>query len=142
MPLSTLPQLAPSSTLRKHFDIVALAPRSHSETAAPITAESDHFVAAAEVAFAYEALRIPPCPLFAPSTICSRIALAFAILFPNLVTSLAVASLGTRKERRSIAQLVGFCELGVSGEDADLVVEMFTELGGLFSCPTLDRPTS
>ncbi|GAA5884777.1 hypothetical protein JCM3774_003813 [Rhodotorula dairenensis] len=126
VPLSTLPQLRPTSALRRRFDVVALAPRSHSETTAPITAESDHYVAAAEVALAYEALQIPPCPLFAPSTICSRIALAFAILFPDLVTSLAFVSLGGRSARRSIAQLVGFCELGVTSED--IVIEMFTEL--------------
>lgn len=129
MPLSTLPQLAPTSTLRQHFDIIALAPRSHGETTAPITAESDHFVAAAEIAFAYEALQIPPCPIFAPSMICGRIALAFTVLFPDLVTSLGFASLGSRRQRRSIAQIVGICEVGLSGEDADLVVEMFTELG-------------
>ena len=129
MPLSTLPQLAPTSPLRKDFNIIALAPRSHGETTAPITAKSDHFVAAAEIAFAYEALQIPPCPLFAPSMICGRIALAFTILFPDLVTSLAVASLGSRKQRRSLAEIVGICEVGLSGEDADLVVEMFSELG-------------
>ncbi|GAA5954448.1 hypothetical protein JCM8115_004593 [Rhodotorula mucilaginosa] len=128
VPLSTLPQLAPTSALRKHFNIIALAPRSHGETTAPITAESDHFVAAAEIAFAYEALQIPPCPIFAPSMICGRIALAFTILFPDLVTSLALASLGSRKKRRSIAEIVGICEVGLSGEDADLVVEMFSEL--------------
>lgn len=61
--------------------------------------------------------------------ICGRIALAFTILFPNLVTSLALAGLGTRRPRRSMAQLVGFCELAVSGDDAEIVVEMFTELG-------------
>lgn len=132
MPLSTLPQLAPTSALRKHFNIIALAPRSHGETTAPITAESDHFVAAAEIAFAYEALQIPPCPIFAPSMICGRIALAFTILFPDLVTSLALASLGSRKKRRSIAEIVGICEVGLSGEDADLVVEIFSELGAFF----------
>ncbi|KWU44656.1 hypothetical protein RHOSPDRAFT_33735 [Rhodotorula sp. JG-1b] len=128
VPLSTLPQLAPTSPLRKDFNIIALAPRAHGETTAPITAKSDHFVAAAEIAFAYEALQIPPCPLFAPSMICGRIALAFTILFPDLVTSLAVASLGSRKQRRSLAEIVGICEVGLSGEDADLVVEMFSEL--------------
>ncbi|GAA5990723.1 hypothetical protein JCM10908_003208 [Rhodotorula pacifica] len=130
-PLSTLPQLAATSPLRKNYDIIALAPRSHGETTAPITAESDHFVAAAELAFAYEALQIPPCPLFAPSTICSRIALAFTILFPDLVTALALASLSTRSARRSIAQLVGFCELAVGGEDSELVIEMFAELASI-----------
>lgn len=128
-PISSLPQLHHSSLLRQGYDIVALAPRSHGETIAPITAGSDHYVAAAELALAYEALRLPPCPLYAPSMMCGRIALAFTILFPNLVTSLALAGLGTRRPRRSLAQLVGFCELAVSGDDAEIVVEMFTELG-------------
>lgn len=102
-----------------------------------MTPESDHYVAAAEVASAYEALQVPPCPLFAPSTICGRIALALAILFPDLVTSLAFVSLGSRSARRSIAQLVGFCELGVTGED--IVIEMFTELGEPFFHPLFKR---
>lgn len=128
-PLETLPQLAPGSLLREQYEIVALAPRSHGETTTPITAESDIYVGAAELAFAYKALDVAPCPLFAPSTIGSRIALAFAILFPNLVTALALASLGTRRPRRNIAQLVGFCEVAVNGEDPEIVVDMFTELG-------------
>ncbi|GAA5998059.1 alpha/beta fold hydrolase [Rhodotorula paludigena] len=98
---SELPQLSPGSPLHDVYQIVAFSPRSHGRTTSDSKPQHDPFVSAADLAFAFEALQLPPSPLFAPGSICGRIAVAFTILFPHLVTSLALIGMAGRGAKAS-----------------------------------------
>ncbi|GAA5829092.1 hypothetical protein JCM11251_004122 [Rhodosporidiobolus azoricus] len=88
---SDIPQISGSSPLRATFNLLAFSPRSHGRTVSEPKPQHDAFVSAADLAFAYEALQLPPSHLYAPGVACGRIALAFTTIFPDLVLSLALA---------------------------------------------------
>jgi len=103
-----VPQLRPGSSLRADYQIIAMSPRSHGRTTSEVRPQHDPFVSAADLAFAFKALQLPPCPVYAPGFIAGRTAVAFAILFPELVTALAL--------------------IGVSGTEGMTTVEGFRTL--------------
>ncbi|GAA6006125.1 hypothetical protein JCM10207_000531 [Rhodosporidiobolus poonsookiae] len=87
---SALPQIDASSPLRKTHNIVAFSPRSHGRTVSEAKPQHDALVSAADLAFAFEALQLPPSQIYAPGSICGRIAIAFATMFPAQVTAIVV----------------------------------------------------
>ncbi|GAA5822356.1 hypothetical protein JCM3770_000532 [Rhodotorula araucariae] len=97
-----LPQISPDSPLHTEYQIVAFSSRSHGRTMSEPRPQHDPFVCAADLAFAFEALQLPPSPLFAPGSICSRIAVAFAVLFPQLVTALAIVGIASTNAKTSL----------------------------------------
>jgi pimeloyl-ACP methyl ester carboxylesterase len=97
-----VPQLSPTSPLHATHNIVAFSPRSHGRTVSDARPSHDPFVSAADLAFAFEALQLPSSHLYAPGTICGRIGVAFAVLFPHLVTALALAGISGREAKTSI----------------------------------------
>ncbi|BGP37417.1 hypothetical protein JCM10450v2_001327 [Rhodotorula kratochvilovae] len=100
--LQDVPQVWPDSPLHATHQIVAFSPRSHGRTISEPQPQHDPFVSAADLAFAFEALQLPPSPLFAPGSICGRIAVAFAVLFPQLVTALAVVGISGTEAKTSL----------------------------------------
>ncbi|GAA5875280.1 hypothetical protein JCM8547_006887 [Rhodosporidiobolus lusitaniae] len=89
---SELPQLGPTSPLRESHNVVAFSLRSHGRTVAEVKPTHDAFVSAADLAFAFEALQLPPSQIYAPGAINGRIAIAFSVLFPELVSALLLAA--------------------------------------------------
>jgi pimeloyl-ACP methyl ester carboxylesterase len=79
--------------LRTRFNIVCLDLRSQGRTKSEIRPTYDHCVAATDIANAMEALRLPPAFLFAPGFIAFRVAVNFALLFPQQVVGLAFAGI-------------------------------------------------
>ncbi|GAA5885111.1 hypothetical protein JCM6882_007232 [Rhodosporidiobolus microsporus] len=99
---SSIPQIGPSSPLRQTHNIFAFSPRSHGRTVSEVKPQHDAFVSAADLAFAFEALQLPPSHVFAPGAICGRIGLAFTTLFPDLVLTLALAGVSGSDPMTSI----------------------------------------
>ncbi|GAA5973336.1 hypothetical protein JCM11641_003078 [Rhodosporidiobolus odoratus] len=91
---SALCQLGPTSPLLRSHNVLAFSPRAHGRTTSEPKAH-DAFASAADLAFAFEALQLPPSQLYAPGSICGRIALAFAAMFPSQVTALALCGVGS-----------------------------------------------
>lgn len=79
--------------LRTRFNIVCLDLRSQGRTKSEVKPSYDHGVAAADIAFAMEALQLPPSFLFAPGFVAFRVAVKFALLFPQQVAGLAFAGI-------------------------------------------------
>jgi pimeloyl-ACP methyl ester carboxylesterase len=135
-----LPELN-NSSLRQSHNIIAISPRSHGRTAGEVKPSQDAFVSAADLAFAYEALQLPPCQIWAPGSICARIALAFAALFPDLVTALVLCAASSRD---AMTSKEGFKTLEASmfdPEEEEDLAEVMAELSAsllsffpFFSC--------
>lgn len=89
---SRCPQ-ATDPRIRAAFNVVCIDLRSQGRTRNEVRASYDHGVAAAEVAFAMEALRIPPSYVYAPGFVAFPVAVQLAILFPELVLGLAFAGI-------------------------------------------------
>ena len=134
---SHIPQLRPGSSLRADYQIIALSPRSHGRTTSAVRPEYDPYVSAADLAFAFEALKLPPSTIYAPGFIASRIAVAFAILFPDLVTSLCLIGFGGIKGRTT---LEGFRTLDASMFNPEDPADLYETLGELgASSPPVSR---
>ncbi|GAA5854694.1 hypothetical protein JCM9279_006994 [Rhodotorula babjevae] len=125
---SHVPQLRPESSLRADYQIIALSPRSHGRTTSTVRPEHDPYVSAADLAFAFEALKLPPSSIYAPGFIASRIAVAFAVLFPDLVTSLCLIGFGTTEGRTG---LEGFRTLDASMLNPEEPADLYETLGEL-----------
>ncbi|GAA6034971.1 hypothetical protein JCM8097_002120 [Rhodosporidiobolus ruineniae] len=126
---SEVPQLAPSSPFRQSHNLIAISSRSHGRTSSEVKPQHDAFVSAADLAFAFEALSLPPSAIYGPGSICGRVALAFATLFPDLVTSLAVCGVS---HREAMTTREGFKTLEASmfnPTDVDDLHEVMAELG-------------
>ncbi|KDE05754.1 hypothetical protein, variant [Microbotryum lychnidis-dioicae p1A1 Lamole] len=77
------------------YQIVALENRSHGRsTRSPVMPSFDFFVSAADVAFAMEALSIPPSHVFCSGALAFQVGLKLCLLFPNQVLSLALVGAG------------------------------------------------
>ncbi|GAA5929170.1 hypothetical protein JCM3775_006753 [Rhodotorula graminis] len=123
-----VPQLRPGSSLRANYQIVALSPRSHGRTTSTVRPEHDPYVSAADVAFAFEALKLPPSPIYAPGFIAGRIAVALAVLFPDLVTSLALIGVSGC---HGMTTVEGFRTLDASMFNPEEPADLYETLGEL-----------
>ncbi|BGP37230.1 hypothetical protein JCM10450v2_001138 [Rhodotorula kratochvilovae] len=83
------------SEFKHDYSICAIELRSHGRSVNPVNASYDWFVAAADLAFAMEALRLPPSHVFGAGVQAFQAALKLAILFPAQVLSLSLAGLSS-----------------------------------------------
>ncbi|BGP29411.1 hypothetical protein JCM10296v2_001150 [Rhodotorula toruloides] len=123
-----IPQLRPTSPLHATHNIVAFSPRSHGRTVSESKPSHDPFVSAADLAFAFEALQLPPSQLYAPGSICGRIGVAFTILFPNLVTALSLVGISGREAKTSTAGFKTLDSAMFDPEEAEDLHETLAEL--------------
>ncbi|GAA6047958.1 hypothetical protein JCM3770_006443 [Rhodotorula araucariae] len=83
------------SEFKHDYSICTIELRSHGRSINPVTASYDWFVAAADLAFAMEALRLPPSHVFGAGVQAFQAALKLAVLFPAQVLSLSLAGLSS-----------------------------------------------
>ncbi|ORY58330.1 Alpha/Beta hydrolase protein [Leucosporidium creatinivorum] len=81
------------SALRSHYNCVLFDLRSHGRTKGEVNPAYDHFVGAADIAFAMEALHVPPSHVYGTGAIAYQVALKLCLLFPNQVLSLSLAGI-------------------------------------------------
>ncbi|GAA5976772.1 hypothetical protein JCM5350_007243 [Sporobolomyces pararoseus] len=81
--------------LKDSYNLTLLELRSHGRSTNPVVAEFDFFVGAADVAFAMEALKLPPSHLFAAGGPAFQTAVKLTLLFPSQVLSLILVGVAT-----------------------------------------------
>ncbi|GAA5887164.1 hypothetical protein JCM16303_002210 [Sporobolomyces ruberrimus] len=81
--------------LEQSYNLTLLELRSHGRTQNPVVAEFDYFVGAADVAFAMEALKLPPSHIFAAGGPAFQTAVKLTLLFPDQVLSLILVGVAT-----------------------------------------------
>jgi len=80
---------------KDEYSVCTIEPRSHGRSINPVTATFDFFVAASDIAFAMEALQLPPSHIFGAGTQNFQALLKLAILFPSQVLSLSLVGLSS-----------------------------------------------
>ncbi|GAA5943259.1 alpha/beta fold hydrolase [Sporobolomyces koalae] len=81
--------------LQHGYNLTLLELRSHGRSRNPVVAQFDYFVGAADVAFALEALNLPPSHIFAAGGPAFQTAVKLSLLFPSQVLSLILVGVAT-----------------------------------------------
>ncbi|KAK4050545.1 hypothetical protein OIO90_005012 [Microbotryomycetes sp. JL221] len=76
--------------LKAKYNIVGIELRNHGRSECAFSAVYDHFVGASDLALLMDELKLPPSHIFAAGAFGAAVALKFALIFPDLVCSLAI----------------------------------------------------
>ncbi|KAF8165103.1 alpha/beta-hydrolase [Crassisporium funariophilum] len=86
--------------MQKHYNIIAFDMRSCGRSECRPSARHDSWVEAADLAFCFQKLHLPPCHILALEGISIGCALRFAVLFPELCLSLTLINVPSPMESR------------------------------------------
>ncbi|GAA5854452.1 hypothetical protein JCM9279_006609 [Rhodotorula babjevae] len=118
------------AAFKNDYSVCCIEPRSHGRTRNAVTASFDHFVAAADLAFAMEALQLPPSHIFAAGVQAFQPALKMSILFPDHVLSLSLVGLSSMYALpRHIKEFREVGEAWTAPEDESIWAECVEAIG-------------
>ncbi|VDC06247.1 unnamed protein product [Peniophora sp. CBMAI 1063] len=118
--------------LGDRYNIIAFDSRFSGKSRTKLTGKLDYWVLAADIAYAFQTLRLAPAHFWAEEAESTNVAMRFAMLFPEMCLSLALVSVAPPTESRryltsadEILRMWGFAE---SLEDYEHACQELVEL--------------